>query len=363
MLPLVHIEQLSEFAEQAEQDPNRTLHEVNLLVPSNSLSCFCVDVTDIPKRYLKQVLTSKLEEQLLDEIESLHLCFAKIEQKRGSVIALQRQQMQEWLDSANSAGVQAVAIYPDFYVLPEPAPETMSLSIDDSYVIARIDRHRGFSGSSRELATLLSFNQQKIDLYHHEVPDWLMKTTSQIELSALIEQKFPDNAINLRQGDYSYRHYALTLTPLMDFIWPSVAMLVFLLAWTASMWLQALHYTQQNQQITEIMEAEYQHLFGIKADLEGRERAKYRAALAKLQMQTNTLHHWQLLKTLNTMLQQCKQCVVQELTVNKGIVLLTVDNVGSEHLQNSISQSVDLQLKQTNQHGSYQTLEIRLADV
>jgi general secretion pathway protein L len=83
---------------------------------------------------LAQIVPFALEEQLADDIESLHFAVGRREERPGTPVAVvARARMQEWLDRLQASGIHPDAVYAETSALPT-TPNNVTLVIDNGRV-------------------------------------------------------------------------------------------------------------------------------------------------------------------------------------------------------------------------------------
>ncbi|MCK9812588.1 type II secretion system protein GspL [Pseudomonas sp. MAFF 302046] len=111
--------------EQAAADLN--LQRLTLLLPMEMASHHQVSVPARSGRWLRQALHSALEEQLIDELDSLHLAHGPLKGKRHCpVLAVNRERLSHCLAQLARFGLRPSRIHIDADCLPQDQPRALA---------------------------------------------------------------------------------------------------------------------------------------------------------------------------------------------------------------------------------------------
>lgn len=208
--------------------------EIIVIVPAEDVLLTSVQLPKMNRSRLLQALPYALEEQLIDELESLHFAMGEY-QAHGEipVAVVSRKKMAEWLELLKSWKIQADCLVSAVLVLPVRQDEWQVL-ITDEMAWVRADAFHGFSCDKNNLATLLQHeiknSEQKPLLIH--VRNYTKESfSSALNALAQIEENFypseqrvadlarnaiPSQTINLLQRPYATKKYK---SPYLKKIW------------------------------------------------------------------------------------------------------------------------------------------------
>jgi len=111
--------------------------ELTLLVPSQTVLSSHARIPARQARYIQQALPYAVEENIAQDIDSMHLAAArKADKGVYNVLAVSRSHMDAWLSFAQSLGYSLTGIYPDAMALPYEANQ-WSLCLDDGQALMR----------------------------------------------------------------------------------------------------------------------------------------------------------------------------------------------------------------------------------
>lgn len=189
-----------------------------VLVPSADLRLAGVQ---LPARHLakaRQAVPFALEEQLADDIETLHFALGS-RQEDGSwpVAVVARERMMQWIGWLAEHDLRADAMIPDMLALPVPDERHFSLLVDGSEVIVRSARDHGFVCQREDLELCLQIADPerarvlravipRDQIFDPSVLDWPVEPLHGFgnPLEALLQQLHGMPAIDLLQGEYSH---------------------------------------------------------------------------------------------------------------------------------------------------------------
>lgn len=92
---------------------------MNLWVPSERVSSHWIEVPTAPERKWAELIPWMLEDRILHPVADMHFVMAgRSQDNQLHILAVSKQDMQEWQRIADNAGVSALCMVPDFMVLP-----------------------------------------------------------------------------------------------------------------------------------------------------------------------------------------------------------------------------------------------------
>lgn len=197
-------------------------HEIQVIVPGQSILLTSASLPKLNAQRLKLALPFALEEQLIDDIATLHFATGDYQANESYPVAIVAKEiMNGWMAQLQQANITPHALIPAPLALPFAA-DSCFICIDEDIAIARTDIYSGFACDKENLATLLSFqlaeSESKIEFIHinnfTENPSYLT-----VESLTLNETNFKQNEflehlikwidtfpfINLLQGDYQVK--------------------------------------------------------------------------------------------------------------------------------------------------------------
>lgn len=194
-------------------------HDIRVIVPGQSILLTSVQLPKLNPQRLKQALPFALEEQLIDDINTLHFATGQYQANETYPVAVvSNDVMETWITKLNDANIIPHALIPAPLALPF-APDNIYLCMDDTIAIARTTEYSGFSCDKDNLDTLLKLHlaesEKTNDIIHlynftSTSSDLKIETVTLNETLAKPEEfltylmqwteTFP--FINLLQGDY-----------------------------------------------------------------------------------------------------------------------------------------------------------------
>lgn len=173
----------------------------------------------------QQAIPFALEEQVADDIESLHFALGKRDSENNYPVAvINRDTMELLREQMDEAGLRPVEVVPEILALPKFDPATAgpvwSALVDDNHTVVRLNGYRGFATDSETAEIMLSGAKHEYEeefsrgivLFHTE-PELAEPVIDDLD----IETRYCDSRlglyatglaasprINLLQGDYGY---------------------------------------------------------------------------------------------------------------------------------------------------------------
>jgi len=190
-----------------------------VLIPSADVR---LAVIDLPAKQVAKVLQAVpylLEEQLADDVETLHFALGT-RQADGSwpVAVVAHERLRQWLAFFTERGVRPDAMIPDVLALAVPDEQQFSMLIDGDQVLVRSSRENGFVCSRDDLELSLQLadpdRQRALRIAVPRDQDFdpgtLGRTVEPLHgytqpLDALLQSLRPDRVIDLLQGPYSIK--------------------------------------------------------------------------------------------------------------------------------------------------------------
>jgi general secretion pathway protein L len=249
----------SSLASLTERVGNRP---VDVLVPAASMTLTQIALPEKGQRQALKALPFMLEESLASDVDDMHFVVGPRQGENINVIAVEHQQMQQWLSWLSDAGLKAKRIVPDCLALPLEQCRWAIMSFGEEYLL-RTGDGAGVSlpksWASLALPKLLVDAQQQVtdqqaidvacysDNIQIETPD-LVLTAKPLELPMMVLAKGILHApVNLLSGIYKpKREYSKQLI-----LWRNAAVItgiVILLALVN----KGLAISQLNQQTAEL---------------------------------------------------------------------------------------------------------------
>jgi len=181
---------------------------------------------------LAQAVPYALEEQLIDDIESLHVAIGSQDSDGAVATAVVSQQvMKNWLQRLEEVGVEADVILPDVLALDRINGDWSALQLDDDIVCVRSGMETGFACDANNLAVVASSHASECDADPDSMQftdcsgtdaDNICEQFKKIfsipvniqpcngdALATLISGYKPTGGINLLQGDFARKSHWL----------------------------------------------------------------------------------------------------------------------------------------------------------
>ncbi len=187
--------------------------QVLVLVPGEDVLLIHAGLPPSSPARLAQVLPYALEDQVLDDVESLHFVAGpRREDGQHAVAVVARERMQAWQDVLGAAGIAADRIVPDFLAVPLDGGKACAL-LDDEYCLVRLAPDNGFACAVEQLPNWLGagFDLDLIPVSASTKPqvpagyDWqVLRPMAALDvLSAGAEL---DSGLNLLSGAFAPHH-------------------------------------------------------------------------------------------------------------------------------------------------------------
>lgn len=187
--------------------------QVLVLVPGEDVLLIHASLPPGSPARLAQVLPYALEDQVLDDVESLHFVAGpQREDGQHAVAVVARERMQAWQDVLGAAGIAADRMVPDFLAVPLDGGKACAL-LDGEHCLVRLAADKGFACATEQLPNWLGTGLD-LDLIpvtasaEPQVPagyDWQV-LRSMSALDALSAGTELDSGLNLLSGAFAPHH-------------------------------------------------------------------------------------------------------------------------------------------------------------
>ncbi len=187
--------------------------QILVLVPGDDVLLIHAGLPPSSPARLAQVLPYALEDQVLDDVESLHFVAGpRREDGQHAVAVVARERMQVWQDVLGAAGIAADRIVPDFLAVPLDGRKACAL-LDGEHCLVRLAADKGFACVLEQLPNWLETGLD-LDLIPVEasgkrlVPsgfDWQV-LRPMAALDALYAGAELDSGLNLLSGAFAPQH-------------------------------------------------------------------------------------------------------------------------------------------------------------
>lgn len=175
--------------------------DVYVIVPAQDVLLTQATLPKLSRQRLLQALPFALEEQLIDDVDTLHFAIGE-QQSDGnlSVAIISRQKITAWLENLAALGIAPRALIPAIFLLPY-MPSHWQINTDHHHCLVRTGKFSGFACELDNLEILL-------ELKLNEEPE---KGTLNLIRTHLSEQQLLERStgewlsspwINLLQGSY-----------------------------------------------------------------------------------------------------------------------------------------------------------------
>jgi len=135
---------------------------VNLLVNGNQVVCCSTEIDAKEKRHMAKLLPYELEEQVIDNIEEMHLAFCSAEDDRINVAYISNKDMEKSLAPLIELNCDTRIVVPDYLTLRRDN-NGVTLVLDEQQLIVRTGTDEGFSVEDTLAPFVLSEQEQELD--------------------------------------------------------------------------------------------------------------------------------------------------------------------------------------------------------
>lgn len=240
--------ELNDPSELAQLHDKAQRCSVTVLVPGQDVLLTEVRLPASSQRLLPQLIPNSLEDELASDIESLHFAWPNNAKPAGleqpiPVTVVSKASMQAWLDALNKAGIEADAIYPDYFALPVSEQGVM-LRLGASMLV----REGQWQAYSTDVPPLFEIAASDI--------------TEQYELPLQVATTgYAKQAINLRQGEFRSARKRRKQQLSLPWRPTAIAAGVALVAVFAQQFVTYVQLGQENQQLQQAIESTYREAF------------------------------------------------------------------------------------------------------
>ncbi|MGL4416430.1 MAG: type II secretion system protein GspL, partial [Plesiomonas shigelloides] len=109
------------FAALAETQPSLLALPLWLLLPGQWFSVCACRLPPARGRQLARLLPALLEDELAQDIETLHFSLLPRQHDSGHVAVIERNVLRQWYEAAITSGFNLQALWPDWLALPSPS--------------------------------------------------------------------------------------------------------------------------------------------------------------------------------------------------------------------------------------------------
>ncbi|MGL5120256.1 MAG: type II secretion system protein GspL [Plesiomonas shigelloides] len=109
------------FAALAEDQPSLLALPLWLLLPGQWFSVCACRLPPARGRQLARLLPALLEDELAQDIETLHFSLLPRQHDSGHVAVIERSVLRQWYEAAMTSGFNLQALWPDWLALPSPS--------------------------------------------------------------------------------------------------------------------------------------------------------------------------------------------------------------------------------------------------
>ncbi len=210
-------ERLSEMAERSS---------LVLVAPADAISLRRANFDDSERKILRQTIPYSLEEDLAEDVDTLHFSLGAIADNSVPLAIVKRDALQQWLDDLQQHDVEIQQLVPELQLLPLPN-KGWTLLITDEQWLLRYSESEGFAmeadNASLAMQLLLDDNDElpgSLDVYCPQEQQPVILSQLPEMLRGIVEWHDEDywqliadgfkqqatlktRAINLLQGDYA----------------------------------------------------------------------------------------------------------------------------------------------------------------
>ena len=367
-------------------------------VPSEDITLLEINLPTRNVSDVEQSLPYAIEEELLEDIDTLHIAWNMTPQRVPIPVAVVRKkQMRAWVSLLRSQKISAYQLVPDVFALPlDPQEPSASLWVEPNRSVLRTGVFSGFAATRLAMDRFLRINvlePKRYEQYHDQPPPTLATET---KLSTKKQKKgVPKHAkeavppspqpeavpdlylplhqadneeffINLMQGDYVAgvalsRIIRRTMVPLIG-----VALVVALVS--IHQVVQYLVLRKDVSHFQDLVEQRAQTVVpSYTADQPLRVAISEAVVAHREELQKRTEHPWFVFEQAIPMLRNCYNCVFERISVDDSSIWITASSFTPlDSLQNQLRSlqgyqvNVDLTSKLVDE-SDYYTLSLRLA--
>ena len=316
----------SELVEIAAKDGKS---KGTLWLPIDEFAFFQPTMPAKSKKTWRQTIPFALEDSLITPVEKTHFAFDQSATEQVSVIAVSKQQLDDYLALTQEQQLKPRKIVPELYALPYN-DEQVTVWHEGERCLMRDGYHSGGAGSVEWIASLVSVHAHSnhLNIYSDNtkaLPDAWQKDAHPLpaSLDEMMAQGAPADAINLLQGEYATSNAATTyIKP-----WRVAIGLAFvaLTAHLSVMFFDTQRYDlytenaqRQSEQLARQLKIPGENVSDVRSQV-----TRYIAYLRSYseQQQENA---WAMLVRVDKLLSNCLLCRVEKLELNNDSLKLDV---------------------------------------
>ena len=185
-------------------------------LPVNEFAFFQPEMPAKSKKTWRQTIPFALEDSLIASVEKTHFAFDQNADEQVSVIAVSRQQLDEYLALAQEQQLQPRKMIPELYALPYTDGQ-LTVWHEGERCLMRDSYHSGAAGSIDWIASLVSVHvhAKHLNIYSDNpqaLPDAWQQDAQALPapLDEMMAQGAPADVINILQGEYATSNAAAT---------------------------------------------------------------------------------------------------------------------------------------------------------
>ena len=180
-----------------------------LWLPVDEFAFFQPEMPAKSKKSWRQTIPFALEDSLITSVEKIHFAFDQNAEVQVSVIAISKQQLDDYLALTHEQQIQPRKMIPELYALPY-TNEQLTVWHEGERCLMRDSYHSGGAGSIDWIASLVSVHvhANHLNIYSDNpqaLPDAWQQDAQALPspLDEMMAQGAPSDAINLLQGEYA----------------------------------------------------------------------------------------------------------------------------------------------------------------
>lgn len=176
--------------------------EIIVFVPASDVLLASSNMPQQSRARLQRAVPYALEEQFVDDIESLHVALGR-QQANGRVHAaiVAEERMQSWLDTLQGRGISPAVMMPENLALPRVNEDWSALCMPDGMCTVRSGEQTGFACERENLATLAQRHLAECDDTEHPDKTILVNVTNCAAGEADAEQLEQEFGMHVRVED------------------------------------------------------------------------------------------------------------------------------------------------------------------
>jgi len=232
-------------------------------------------VPSMQRQRLIQAIPYILEEQLAQDVDSLHFAIGKPQGQQVPIAIVDNEVMQTCLQALQQQDIQPTVILPEMLALPYHGESTWSVMLWEKMAIIRTGHFAGFAIEQDSLLELLTIQETLPDKAHvFSTPQNDMLLTTLHNLGVNVEQHShvekttlvwflrnlkPHHALNCLQNQYL--PHSKTISLWKTWQWSAILVSVLGLLWIGQIWIDVQQLKQQRLQISQQINQVYKSTF------------------------------------------------------------------------------------------------------